>query len=125
MNYITYDEYKKIGGILDDAAYARFSMRTFSIITKETHNRIEKMKEIPEEVKHACRDIIEYMHNNLSADKALSSTSQSQGGVSESEVYVYIKQTEHKDAIVDIVYDYLSHISDDLGTPLLYRGAIG
>ena len=122
MNYITYDEYKKIGGILDDTAFARFSMRTFSIITKETHKRIEKMKEIPDEVKHACRDIIEYMHNNLSADKALSSTSQAQGGVSESESYVYIKHSEHKDAIVDIVYDYLSHISDDSGTPLLYGG---
>lgn len=122
MNYITYDEYKKIGGILDDTAFNRFAMRTFSIITKETHKRIENMKYIPEEVKHACRDIIEYMHNNLSSDKALSSTSQAQGGVSESEVYVYIKPSEHKDAIIDIVYDYLSDLLDDTGTQLLYRG---
>ena len=124
MEYLTYDKYKEIGGNLDSAAFDRYSVRAFSRIAQETHNRIDAMAEVPEEVKHLCRDIIEYMHNNLNQDKPLSSTSQSQGGVSEGEVYVYIKPSEHEVHILDIISDYLSSVTDDTGTPLLYRGCL-
>lgn len=124
MKYLTYDEYIEIGGILDLTAFDRYSLRAFSRIAQETHNRIDTMKQIPEEVLHLCRDLIEYMHNNLNQDKLLSSTSQAQGGTSESEVYVYIKPSEHEAHISDIIYDYLASITDDKGTPLLYRGCL-
>ena len=122
MEYITYDEYNKIGGVLDSAAFNRYSLRTFSRIRQETYGRIDKMSAVPNEVKHLCRDLIEYMNNNLNQDKSLSSTSQSQGGASESEVYVYIKPSEHESHITDIINDYLASVTDDNGTPLLYRG---
>lgn len=123
MQYITYDEYASIGGVLDESAFNRYSVRAFSRIAQETHNRIDAMANIPDEVKHLCRDIIEYMHNNLNQDKSLSSTSQAQGGTSESEVYVYIKPSEHEAHITDVIYDYLASVTNDNGTPLLYRGA--
>ena len=124
MEYIAYDEYIEIGGVLEPAAFDRYSIRAFSRIAQETHNRIDAMRIVPKEVKHLCRDIIEYMHNNLNQDKALSSQSQTQGGVSEGEVYVYIKPSEHENHISDIIYDYLASVEDDNGVPLLYKGCL-
>lgn len=124
MDYLTYDKYTEIGGILELAAFNRYSVRTFAVIAQETSRRIDNMKQIPIEVEHLCRDLIEYMHNNLNQDKALSSTSQSQGGVTEGEVYVYIKPSEHNEQIRNIIYDYLANVLDDTGTPLLYRGCL-
>lgn len=124
MDYLTYDKYTEIGGILELAAFNRYSVRTFAVIAQETSRRIDNMKQIPIEVEHLCRDLIEYMHNNLNQDKALSSSSQSQGGVTEGEVYVYIKPSEHNEQIRNITYDYLANVLDDTGTPLLYRGCL-
>jgi hypothetical protein len=125
MQYITYDEYINIGGQLDVTAFDRYSIRAFSMVNQETHGRIDKMAKVPDEVKHLCRDLIEYMHNNLNQDKSLSSISQSQGGVSEGEAYVYVKPSEHEARISEMIDDYLGSLKDDAGTPLLYRGAIG
>lgn len=122
MKYITYDEYVEIGGILDPAAFDRYSLRAFSRVAQETHNRIDTMEAVPEEVKHLCRDLIEYMHNNLNQDKAVASASQSQGGASESESYVNKTYADNEKDIDGMIYDYLLSVSDDKGTPLLYRG---
>ena len=122
MEYLTYDEYIEIGGILDSAAFNRYSVRAFSRINQETHNRISKIKNIPDVVKHLCRDLIEYMSNNLSQDKALTSVSQSQGGASESESYVNKTVNDMDNDISSLIYDYLASVTDNNGTPLLYRG---
>lgn len=121
-DYLTYDEYKKIGGVLDPAAFDRYSVRAFSKVRQETHNRLDVMAKIPDEVKHLCRDLIEYMSNNLSQDKAISSESQSQGGSSESVSYANKSKFDVENEIEDIIYDYLASVLDDNGTPLLYRG---
>ena len=122
MEYITYDEYNKIGGVLDSAAFNRYSLRTFSRIRQETYGRIDKMSAVPNEVKHLCRDLIEYMNNNLNQDKAITSESQSQGGASESVSYVNKDASDVEKEINNIIYDYLASVTDDNGTPLLYRG---
>ena len=122
MEYITYDEYTKIGGVLDVAAFNRYSIRAFSIITKETHARMFSMADIPSEVKHLCRDLIEYLSNYANSKKAISSASQSQGGASESESYVVKTNKDVFDDIDAMMFDYLASVVDDKGTPLLYRG---
>lgn len=124
MDYLTYDKYKEIGGILELAAFNRYSVRSFAVIAQETSRRIDNMKQIPIEVEHLCRDLIEYMHNNLNQDKALSSSSHSQGGVTESESYVNNKPSEHEQHIDNLISDYLGMVTDDVGTPLLYRGCL-
>lgn len=120
--YLTFDEYKEIGGVLDSAAFDRYSVRAFSRINQETHNRVSQMGSVPDAVKHLCRDLIEYMSNNLSQDKAISSVSQSQGGASESESYVNKTADDMDNDISNLIYDYLASLTDDRGTPLLYRG---
>ena len=122
MEYLTYDDYKKIGGVLESTAFNRYSVRAFSRIDQETHNRLSQIAIIPDAVKHLCRDLIEYMSNNLSQDKALTSVSQSQGGASESESYVNKTINDIDNDISSLIYDYLASITDDNGTPLLYRG---
>lgn len=124
MDYLTYDKYKEIGGILDLAAFSRYSVRVFAVIAQETNRRIDNMQYTPKEVEHLCRDLIEYMHNNLNQNKVLSSTSQSQGGVTESESYVNVKTSEHEQYVVNLIRDYLQTVTDDVGTPLLYRGCL-
>lgn len=124
MEYITYDEYKEIGGVLDSAAFIRYSARAFARIRQETHSRIDAMDKVPTEVKHLCRDLIEYMHNNLNQSKVLSGTSQSQGGASESESYANLTNADHDKAIEGLIYDYLSCVTDINGVPLIYRGCL-
>ena len=122
MNFITYDEYSVIGGVLDVAAFERYSARAFSKITTETHGRIASMASVPNEVKHLCRDLIEYLFYNVKQEKAIASTSQSQGGASESESYTNKTSKDIEDDIDGLIYDYLASVVDDNGTPLLYRG---
>lgn len=122
MLYLRYDEYTELGGELEPTAFGRYSIRAFSRIRQETHGRIDRMSEIPVEVKYLCRDIIDYLHNNSTVDKQIVSASQSQGGVSESESYLSKSVAEKDEDIECLIYDYISSVVDDNGTPLLYRG---
>lgn len=123
MVYLTYDEYKEIGGTIEEAAFNRTIYRVSGIVNNATFGRIEGMITIPEEVKHLCRDLVEYFANNFGSSKQVSSRSQSAGGVSESESFVIRSIEERAGEIDDMVKDYLMNVSDDMGTPLLYRGA--
>lgn len=123
MIYLTYTEYKEIGGSVDETAFNRNIDRACGIIDNATHNRIECMAEAPKSVKPLCRDLLEYLvENNLT--KIVTSKSQSAGGVSESESYATKTTDEINAETLCIVYDYLISEKDDCGTPLMYRGAM-
>lgn len=123
MRYLAdYQDYLKIGGICDATAFERCIDRSCGIIDNATHNRIEKMAEIPHNAKALCRDLIEYFAANYGSSKQVSSHSQSVGGVSESESFVIRSIEERAGEFDDMVKDYLLFVTDDNGTPLLYRG---
>ena len=82
------------------------------------------MAVIPQQAKSLCRDLVEYLANNITNNTVISSKSQSAGGVSESESYVIRSIEERAGEIDDIIKDYLLNEVDDYGTPLLYRGAM-
>ena len=124
MIYLTYEEYLNIGGICDLTAFNRFSDRAFSIIDNATHNRIEYMADVPQRAKALCRDLVEYLARNDTTEIAVTSRSQSAGGVSESEGYVTKNADDVYGDIQNMIYDYLLNVTDDNGTPLLYRGAM-
>ena len=124
MIYLTYTEYKEIGGTLEETAFIRNVDRACGIIDNATHNRIERMTKVPQRAKALCRDLIEYLANDFGSSKQVSSHSQSAGGVSESESYVIRSTEERAGEIGDMVKDYLLNEVDDNGTPLLYRGAM-
>ena len=120
MQYLTYDEYKEMGGMLDMTAFARNIDRACIELDSQTFGRIRAMREIPRSVKACCRDLVEYFFNHNAIEKNASSISHSAGGVSESISFV-VGMTEKE--IENIVFGYLANTSDDFFTPLLYRGA--
>ena len=122
MIYLTYEQYKEIGGALDLTAFNRFESRACGIIDNATHNRIEGMTEVPQRVKALCRDLVEYLARNDTTEVAVTSRSQSAGGVSESESYATKTADDVYGDIQNMIYDYLLNVTDDNGTPLLYRG---
>ena len=124
MIYLTYEQYKEIGGALDLTAFNRFESRACGIIDNATHNRIEGMTEVPQRVKALCRDLVEYLARNDTTEVAVTSRSQSAGGVSESESYATKTADDVYGDIQNMVYDYLLNVTDDNGTPLLYRGCL-
>ena len=123
MIYLTYDEYSAIGGICDLTAFNRNIDRACGIIDNATHNRIEYMAEVPQRAKVLCRDLVEYLVENNGV-KIVTSKSQSAGGVSESESYATKTADDMYGDIQNMIYDYLLNVTDDKGTPLLYRGAM-
>ena len=124
MIYLTYDEYVGIGGTLDLTAFNRNIDRACGVIDNATHNRIEHMEEVPQRAKALCRDLIEYLARNNVTELAVTNRSQSAGGVSESESYATKTADDVYGDIQNIMYDYLLNVTDDKGTPLLYRGAM-
>ena len=124
MIYLTYAEYKEIGGTLEEAAFNRNIDRACGIIDNATHNRIECMAEVPQRAKALCRDLVEYLARNNTNEIAVTSRSQSAGGVSESENYATKTADDVCGDIQNIIYDYLGNETDDNGTLLLYRGCL-
>ena len=122
MIYLTYEQYKEIGGALDLTAFNRFESRACGIIDNATHNRVECMAEVPQRARALCRDLVEYLARNDTTEIAVTSRSQSAGGVSESESYATKTADDIYDDIQNMIYDYLLNATDDNGTSLLYRG---
>ena len=123
MIYLTFEEYSKMGGVLDLTAFNRNIDRVCGIIDNATHNRIECMVEVPQSVKPLCRDLLEYLVQNNGV-KIVTSKSQSAGGVSESESYANKTADDIYGDIQNMLYDYLGNEKTDNGIPLLYRGAM-
>ena len=123
MTYLTYEEYSNMGGVLDLTAFNRNIDRACGIIDNATHNRIEYMADVPQRAKALCRDLVEYLVENNGV-KIVTSKSQSAGGVSESESYATKTADDVYGDIQNMVYDYLLNVTDDNGTPLLYRGCL-
>ena len=124
MIYLTYDEYSAMGGILDLTAFNRNIDRACGVIDNATHNRIECMEEVPQRAKALCRDLVEYLARNNTNEIAVTSRSQSAGGVSESESYATKTADDIYGDIQNMLYDYLGNEKTDNGIPLLYRGAM-
>ncbi len=125
MQYLTYSEFSQMGGVCDLTAFERYIDRACGIIDVATHNRIEAMESVPRQVKAACRDLIEYLANNAdTSEKTVASRSQSAGSVSESESYTVKSVDEMRNDVDDLLFDYLGSVTDNNGTPLLYRGGM-
>lgn len=124
MQYLTYEEYMEIGGTLDLTAFNRNIDRACGFIDLHTQSRLQSVLGVSRRAKACVRDLVEYLANNLSSEKAVTSKSQSAGGVSESESYATKTVDDINSDMLNIIYDYLATEKDDCGTPLMYRGAM-
>lgn len=123
MQYLTYEEYLNMGGELNETAFSRHIDRACGFVDSHTFGRLNKSSSVSRMVKACVRDLVEYLANNVSNGKSVTSKSQSAGGVSESESYATKNTDEINVEMLNIVYDYLINEFDVDGVPLMYRGA--
>jgi uncharacterized protein (UPF0147 family) len=123
MQYLTYEEYISIGGTLEMTAFDRNIDRVCGMLDNATFGRLEKMTEIPRQVRACCRELVEYLANNVEQGN-VSSKSQSAGGVSESVSYTNKTTEDIENECANIIFHFLGSVKTDKGTPLLYRGAM-
>ena len=122
MIYLTYTEYKEIGGKLDEAAFIRNIERACTMLDVRTQSRLDAFEVIPQIVKIVCADLVEYISTNT-VEKSITSKSQSAGGVSESESYA-TKTAEDYSADLDRIFEPLAVVKTKSGISILYRGAM-
>ena len=113
--YITYEEYKSFGGVLDKAAFEIYSYDAEQEIRTQTHDRITNPSEAVKRCMVRITDI--KSKADVGTDKV---SSFSHDGLSKS--YTDHTSEDYIKAVNDIIYSYLIHEEADDGTPLLYRG---
>ena len=113
--YITYEEYKKMGGALDETAFNIYIFEAEQTVRSETHNRVTVANET---VKRCIVRIVDLLESAELAKKQISS--ESHDGFSQS--FKVSDATEYSNKINEVIYKYLVHEVDEKGTPLLYRG---
>lgn len=130
--YLTYDEYKGMGGTLDDTQFANFAFQAEAQIKRATFNRLAGDSAIPEEVQRLMKYLVDLLEkrnaafslgkNNSNAEQYI--TSQSNDGVSISYNGIapsdLIKLSE-ADAM-NAIKSYLEGVTNEAGRKLLYRG---
>lgn len=112
--YLTHEEYKAMGGNLDNSTFSRFEYKTRKIIDAYTFGRLQKENKYSDNVKRCMFELVELIYNN--GDKIV--TSVSVDGYSES--YKEFNQVEYG----VIIKDYLFGETNQKGENLLYCGVL-
>lgn len=119
--YLTYDEYRGMGGILEETAFISLERKAAYFINSQsggkTGERIGKLTELPQAVKDCTFDLVEYLDKNKNGN--IASESQSLGGRSQSVSYKTKSYDETESEKTEIVERYF--YGGGLGN-LLYRG---
>lgn len=110
--YLTYNEYKGLGGSLEETPFNILEYRARKTIDLYCFNRIKTTQNLPEEVKMCVFDLIEVLDND---SKNIASESVGSYSVS------YKGSKEETDLIVDTIKKYLTNVKVS-GVYLLYKG---
>ena len=123
MQYLTYEQYKSMGGELNETAFSRNIDRACAMIDIRTQSRLEAFETIPQIVKIVCVDLVGYIAANTVEKPFVASKSQSAGGVSESESYA-VKTADDFANDLDRIFEPLAVVKTKNGISLLYKGAM-
>ena len=123
--YLTYDEYKELGGSLDQTPFNLLEFEARRIIDSRTLQRLKGIKEIPQEVKMCMFSLINTISNYTNQSQTSKNiSSESVGSYSVS----YITGTQIQETInsknaelTDIVLTYLTGVIVN-GEHLVYLG---
>lgn len=111
--YLTFNEYVKMGGSLDEAAFYRLEFKARKLIDRLTFGRLMGLPEQPETVKKLMFELIDAEQDEKNG--VLQSVSND--GYSET----YATEGAGQKS-VSLIETYLSTEKTEDGTPLLYRG---
>ena len=115
--YLTYEEYKKMGGTILEQFFNSLEYKAELIVDKYTFNRFRKIKSYPNELKICIFDLINVIDNL--------NNSMTGNGISSETVGSY---SVTKSSVSDINFSYRNTINAYLsnvkvnGVPVLYRG---
>lgn len=112
--YLTYDEYKALGGNLDQTPFNLLEFEARRIIDSKTQQRLKNVKELPQEVKICVYSLIDTLNsyvNESQTSKNISSESVGSYSVSyatgtQIQEIVKSKNTE----LTDVVLTYLTGV---------------
>lgn len=122
MKYLTYGEYRNLGGtIAGEAAFERYALRADAVITRMTHGRVVDEKPVRNSIKYAAFDLINAIYNDeQNGVEGREVASMSNDGVSIT--FATGGSVMSSQRHVCIVRQYLEWELDANGTPLLYAG---
>lgn len=110
--YLSYEEYKALGGTLEETEFSRFAFRAESELNRLTFDRISDILPIPECVKRCLFELITYISKNSKNGNCAAASSVSNDGYS----IVYSNPQSAEKEIYSIVHTYLAN------TGLMYCG---
>lgn len=117
--YLTYAEYKQLGGKLDEVPFNLLELRARKKVDDRTLGRLKNITNQITEVKACIFRLIEVMSNN-DEKKVNNITSENTDGYSVS--YGSVTSVEETKQYDDIIRDYLLTCQLEDGTPYLYCG---
>lgn len=121
--YLTYEEYKSLGGTLGEMPFNILELKAQQIINERTQNRLKDVEKIPQEVKICVYDLIQIINKYNNSNNSTSSNISSENIDGYSVTYksgTELTEEQKKQ------YDYV--IETDLygvivnNTPILYLG---
>jgi hypothetical protein len=123
--YLTYDEYRDLGGKVSQTAYPVHELKARKRIDYLTDSRVQYMAVIPEAVK-LCAFALMEMESAVGVEAQAQNpvvTSFNTDGYSESYGHVPDAEAAGKQ-MNQLVGEYLYGEKDDYGVPLLFRGMV-
>ena len=117
--YLTYAEYKQLGGKLDEVPFNLLELQARGKINERTLGRLKNLPSQITEVKACVFRLVEVMNNNQNrANQNITSENTDGYSVSDGSV-TSVEETKQYD---DIIRDYLLTCQLEDGTPYLYCG---
>lgn len=120
MQYLTYAEYRAMGGEMAEPAFVRYEFRARKMyIDWATFNRLVNAITVPEAVKHCTFELVERIRH-MDAQQAQDVQSANNDGVSVT--YKVTDDVSFRRECLSLVGSYLEGYRLDNGVPLTYRG---
>lgn len=116
--YLTYNEYKALGGLLDQTPFNLLEFEARKEVDKYTFNRLVNLETQKQEVKLCIYALIEQINSNKVNLKGI--VSENTDGYSIS--YTSKNASETNQKTQNIIDTYLINCKLADGTPYLYRG---
>ena len=124
--YLTYEDYKSLGGTLDEMPFNILELKAQQIINERTQNRLKDVEKIPQEVKICVYDLIQIInkYNNSNNSTSSNISSENIDGYSVSYKSGTELTTEQKAQFEDVMFTDLYGVIVN-GEAILYLGANG
>ena len=121
--YLTYEEYKSLGGTLGEMPFNILEFKARQIINERTQNRLKNIEEMPQEVKICVYDLINTMNKYNLSNNSTSSNVSSENTDGYSVTYKSGTELteEQKKQYDDVIETDLYGVIVD-NTPILYLG---